>query len=365
MIERFRGRFPLIAASLLAALAAMWAGLVRLGWGLPPLIPTLTMTHGPLMISGFLGTLISLERVVALNRRWMFAAPAVTGLGAVVLLAGIPGPLGPALMVLGSLGMVAIFVVIVRMQFAPFTLTMALGAIAWLVGNLLWLAGLPIYRIVLWWGAFLVLTIAGERLEMSRVIRVPASGQIIFGGILGVLLVGLVAMSLDFDPGWRVTGLAMLFLAAWLLRYDIAQRTIRQSGLTRFIALNLLTGFVWLAVSGALAMLFGAVSAGPRYDAVLHTLFLGFAFGMIFGHAPIILPAIAKVPVTYRPVFYSHWALLHLSLILRIGGDVAGQFALRQWGGLLNVIAILLFLFNTGRAIAQSRGTNGNAVASH
>jgi len=335
MTERIRWRFPLIAASLLAALAAMWAGLVRLGWGLPPLTPTLALTHGPLMISGFLGTLISLERVAALNRRWMFAAPAMTGLGVAVLLAGVGGPFGPALMVLGSLGVVAIFVVIVRMQFAPFTLTMALGAVAWLVGNLLWLAGLPIYRVVLWWGAFLILTIAGERLEMSRVMRVPALGQILFGSILGVLLVGLVAMSLALDPGWRVTGLAMLALAAWLLRYDIAQKTVRQSGLTRFIALNLLAGFVWLAVSGMLLMAYGAVIAGPRYDAVLHTLFLGFVFGMIFGHAPIILPAITQVPVTYRPIFYSHWILLHLSLILRVVGDVAGWFALRQWGGML------------------------------
>jgi len=46
-------------------------------------------------------------------------------------------------------------------------------------------------------------------------------------------------------------------------------------------------------------------------------------------------------------------------------GDVAGWFALRQWGGMLNVIAILLFLFNTGRAIAPSKGTNGNVAASH
>jgi hypothetical protein len=289
----------------------------------------------------------------------------MTGLDVAVLIAGIGGPLGPALMALGSLGIMTIFAVIVRMQLAPFTLTMALGAVAWLVGNLLWLAGLPIYRIVLWWGAFLILTIAGERLEMSRVMRVPALGQIIFAGTLGVLLVGLVAMSLGLDPGWRVTGLAMLALAVWLLRYDIAQKTVRQSGLTRFIALNLLTGFVWLAVSGTLLMAFGAVIAGPRYDAVLHTLFLGFVFGMIFGHAPIILPAITQVPVTYRPIFYSHWALLHLSLILRVVGDVAGWFALRQWGGMLNVIAILLFLFNTGRAIAPSRGTNGNGVASH
>jgi phosphoadenosine phosphosulfate reductase len=40
----------------------MWAGLVRLGWGWPPYHLTLPAAHGPLMISGFLGTLIGVER---------------------------------------------------------------------------------------------------------------------------------------------------------------------------------------------------------------------------------------------------------------------------------------------------------------
>jgi hypothetical protein len=346
-------KYPLLAVSLLTVLAAMWAGLMRLGWGLPALTATLAGTHGPLIISGFLGTLINLERVVALNRRGMYAAPAVTALGALVTFF-IPGPAGPALLTLGSLGMVMIFAVIVRMHPALHTITMALGAAAWLAGNTLWLAGLPIYRIVFWWGAFLILTIAGERLEMSRVMRTPRLARIVFACCLIPLLVGLILMTLDRAAGWRVTGAATLALAVWLLRYDIVQRTVKQTGLTRFIALNLLIGFLWLGVSGALLMAYGKVMAGPRYDAALHTLLLGFVFGMIFGHAPIILPAVLGVPMTYSSSFYSHWALLHLSLIVRIVGDAAHVFPLRQWGGMFNVIAVLLFLFNTARTIALS-----------
>ena len=132
-----------------------------------------------------------------------------------------------------------------------------MGALAWLVGNGLWLAGWPIYRIVFWWIGFLVLTIAGERLEMSRVLRISRSSQMLFLGITGVFGVGLVLVSLNLDLGWRVTGLGMLALAVWLLRYDIARRTVRQTGLTRFIAVSLLSGFVWLGVSGVLAIVFG------------------------------------------------------------------------------------------------------------
>ena len=59
----------------------MWAGLLRPGGKLPSLVLTLALTHGPLMVSGFMGTLINLERVIAMNHKWMYAAPAMTGLG--------------------------------------------------------------------------------------------------------------------------------------------------------------------------------------------------------------------------------------------------------------------------------------------
>ena len=62
-----KARFPLIALGMLALLTALWSGLVRLGWAWPLLWPTLFMAHGPLMVCGFLGTLIGVERAVALG----------------------------------------------------------------------------------------------------------------------------------------------------------------------------------------------------------------------------------------------------------------------------------------------------------
>jgi len=44
------------------------------------------------------------------------------------------------------------------------------GAVAWLGSNLLWLGGWPVHALVPWWIGFLVLTIAGERLELSRML---------------------------------------------------------------------------------------------------------------------------------------------------------------------------------------------------
>ena len=72
------------------------------------------------MISGFLGTLISLERAVALERRWTYAAPLLTATGAVLLAAGVSSLLGPLLITLGSLLLLLIMVQILRIHVAPF-----------------------------------------------------------------------------------------------------------------------------------------------------------------------------------------------------------------------------------------------------
>ena len=79
-------------------------------------------------------------------------------------------PLGPFLLTLASLGGVAILFEMTRREFAMHTFTMLLGMIAWFGGNLLWMLGWQIFQVVFFWQAFLILTIAGERLELSRVL---------------------------------------------------------------------------------------------------------------------------------------------------------------------------------------------------
>lgn len=77
---------------------------------------------------------------------------------------------------------------------------------------------------------------------------------------------------------------------------------------------------------------------------MLHAVFLGFVFAMIFGHAPIIFPAVLGLKIEYRPYFYLPLILLHLSLAVRIGGELLGSGPARLWGGLFNAIAILAYL---------------------
>lgn len=346
-----RLRLPLMALALLALLAALWAGWLRIGWQWPAFHPGLPPAHGPLMVSGFLGALVSLERTIALKKAWMYLAPASAGLGGLALILGLPAPVAPLLVLAGSLGLVGIFGVILRRHLTADTAVMALGAACWLVGNLLWLAGWPLAVVAGWWIAFLVFTVAGERLELSRLVRLTLPARRLFALLVLLALAGLLLALWLPDAGARLTGLGWLGLAFWLLRWDIARRTIKKPGLPRFAAVCLLCGYTWLAAGGALAIVFGAVSSGIYYDAVLHSLLVGFIISMIFGHAPIIFPAVLGLPIRFTPLFYSHLALLHFSLLLRITGDLARWGLLRRWGGLLNGVAILLFLVNTAWTI--------------
>ena len=358
-----RRHLPLLALALAALLAGLWAGLIRIGWQWPAIQPALPSLHGHLMISGFLGAMISLERAVALSamarprvrRNWPYLAPLLTGLGAVALLLGLPSEFGRALITLGSLVLLIAFGLIVRLRRSWDTATMATGALLWLLGNLLWLTGRPTGEAAVWWIGFLVLTIAGERLELARVLLLRRRALITYLASIAVFVAGLALTLWDFLLGVRVGGAGLIAIGAWLLVHDIARRTIRQTGLTRFIAACLLPGYVWLMFAGGL-WLFGNFSAGQVYDAALHSVLLGFVFSMIFGHAPIILPAVLNLPVVFHASFYSHLVLLHASLVIRIIGDLAASPSLRMWGGLLNAIAILLFLFNTLRTLrAQLR----------
>lgn len=360
IFRRINPRLPLLALAILALLAAMWGGLLRVGWQFPSVIKILPAVHAPLMITGFLGTLISLERAVALQKRWAFIAPALNALGALILVLDIGSHFGILVATLGSITLLVIFGVILNRHFALYTGTMALGVVVWVLGNLLWLGDTPVYRVVHWWAGFLILTIVGERLELSRIQRLPQRATTLYAIAIGVFLFGLAVDAgesltrTESDFGAKIIGLGMLAIAVWLARYDLARRNVRLKGLTRFIAFCLLAGYVWLGVSGVLRMMYGGVGGGFFYDSILHAVFLGFVMSMIFGHAPIIFPAVLGRAFDYHPIFYAHLILLHFSLMLRVAGDLALSMPARQWGAMLNVIAILLFLFTTIATIVRS-----------
>ena len=345
-------RLPLLLLGFVALFAGLGAGLARLGWQLPEAVAGAAALHGPLMVCGFFGVVISLERAVAIGRAWAYGAPLLAGSSSAAALHG-TASLTPWLASGASAVLVVASLDVLRRQRTGFNAVIALAAGCWLAGCVRWALGAQVYAVVGWWVAFLVLTIAGERLELSRFMPPSRAAARVFAGIVAAVLVSLAAWPAAWAP--RLYGLALLALALWLLRQDIARRTVRQDGLTRFIAVCLLAGYFWLGFGGVLIAVAGLAPGGAAYDAALHALLLGFVFSMVFGHAPIIFPAVLRVNLAYHPVFYAPLALLHASLLLRVAGDAGAGHDWTRWGGLLSALALLAFIANTATAVLRGR----------
>lgn len=313
-----RWRLPLLFLGFVCLAFGTAGGLARLVPGLPAPGNAIAL-HGALMVSAFFGTVIALERAVALERLWAYTAPLLAGAGGVVLLAGLPEA-GYLLLVIAAAVFVAASLAVYRRQRSLEMATLVAGALAWLAGNALALTG---EAAVPWWIAFFALTIGGERLELSRYLNRPRSVRALFAALVGVLLVAPLA------PAFL--GVALAALAAWLFAFDLARVTIRGHGLPRYVAACLLAGYAWLALSGV------ALAAGGAADMALHAFFVGFVFSMVFGHAPVILPAVLRVRFPYSAVLYLPLGLLHASLAVR----VLLSTPLGAWG---NAAAIVLFI---------------------
>jgi hypothetical protein len=347
-------RLPLLAAGFIALGLGVGAGLARMGWTFPLSDSRLTAWHGPLMIAGFFGTVISLERAVALAHPWAYLAPFAAALGALALAAAMP--LAAMFLFVGAgLVLLAASVAIYLRQRALFTLVLVLGAACWTVGNLQWLAGSAISAAVPWWIGFLVLTIAGERLELSRLLPPSPFARTAFAVIVAAILCALVVSLFFPRTGSELQAAGLLALALWLARQDIARRTVRERGLTRFIAVCLLSGYAWLGAGAIVLLADGMLPLSGARDAGLHAVLLGFVFSMVFGHAPIIFPAVTRAAMPYHWSFYIPLVLLQASLGVRIAGDLSEVADWRRFGGMANAAALLLFVLGTIAAVVRGK----------
>jgi hypothetical protein len=352
MRMRPAARLPLLAAGFVSLVFGVAAGLARLGWDIRLPGDGLAVLHGPLMACAFFGTVISLERAVALGAGWGYLGPLGAGAGGLAMVAGAHFP-ALILLAAGSAVFVAASCVLLKRQPLLHNACLVIGAASWLAGTLLLATGEQVSAVSPWWIGFLVLTIAGERLELSRFMPPSPGAKRVFMAIMACLAVAPAI-------GWRATGASLLALSLWLAWKDVALRTIRGKGLTRYIAACLLAGYVWLAI-GSLIMLAGADMQPGRlaYDAALHAVFIGFVFSMVFGHAPIIAPALFRVRLPYHPVFYAPLVLLHASLALRVAADLVPLVAWRGAAGAGNAAAIAVFIVTMLTAVLRGRRAAG------
>jgi hypothetical protein len=346
-------RLVALAVAPVALVTGLAGGLWRMGWDVPS-GASLAALHGPLMISGLFGTVIGLERSVAFGKGWAYVAPILSALGTVALLAGAPTVLGATLYLVAAGILAMVSGLIVRTQPAVFTFVLLVGVLSWATGSFLWLSGERIPSVVGWWIAFLVLTIAGERLEMSRLLPQRAGSQVLFAIFVALIIAGAF-MGLDSDVGARFYGLGLLACTLWLLRHDIARRNVRTAGAPRYFAVCMLAGYAWLGVAGGLMVVIPSSGATFRYDMMLHAVLIGFVLSMVFGHALIILPAVTRLRISYTPVLYVPLVVLHVSLALRIIGGLGEANSIRQWSGVATAAAIAAFAAGLMWGAAASR----------
>ncbi|MGC0250607.1 hypothetical protein [Pseudactinotalea sp. Z1748] len=352
------GRLVLLLAAGVSMLAGLNAALLLLGLPAPVTSAGLPVLHGMLMVLGFLGALISLERAVALRSAWGFLAPTLLGGGALALLSPAPAVLGQLLLVNGAAVLCAVYLQLWRRSWDNTVLVQLLGALLALFAAAFWIR-VEIVDLVALLSGFIVLTIAAERVELAR-ISLPRWAEPIVLTLAGALVLAALATMVFSRAGAAAFGLTLLLLAAYLGWHDVARRMVRAKGLPRFAAVAMLAGYAWLAVAGLVWMI-GAPAGVPHwYDLVVHGIFLGFGMSMVLAHAPVILPAVLRISLPYHPVLWAPLTVLHAGMVVRMLGMVTEVNRVWQVGGLLTIAALLLLALSAvGVAVwaGRSRST--------
>ena len=138
---------PILLVVVGAMVIGLLAGLARIGYVLPPLIGERVGLHGPILAAGVLGTLIALERAVAMTTvtgqrgGLAYLAPLAFASGTVGLLVVGASPLTQLLLVIGAAGLLAVNLAMLRMHPTLDVGVIAIGAAFLLVANAAWLYG--------------------------------------------------------------------------------------------------------------------------------------------------------------------------------------------------------------------------------
>jgi hypothetical protein len=162
--------------ALASLLVGLWAGLARLGWDLPEADGVLMLRHGGLMVVGFVGTLVAVERAIAVRSLPAFAAPALSAATGISLLAGAPASVAPALAAAAGVAYSLNIAFLVLQHRQPALAVLFAGGLCMTVAGIVWWDGGGLRTVVPWWMAFVALTVGAERLELIRFQRFTTPG---------------------------------------------------------------------------------------------------------------------------------------------------------------------------------------------
>jgi hypothetical protein len=328
-------RLPFLFSAMLGLLIGLWAGLNRIGWSIYAL-PAI-VHHGAMMVGGFLGSLIALEKIIPLKRKILYVIPLMSGMSIIFFLVH-QDVVAIAMLVISSIGLCLVFFYYLATQRHSIYLLMFIGSICWLAGNAVLLSKRFYPAAFPWWAAFVLFVISAERLELMKFLPVTAKQKILFIVLLLLFPSGII---LSFHANGNILcGVALIGTATWLLRFDLISITIRKNGLPQYVAVALTAGYISLLTSGLLLITFASKAMG--YDAVVHTFFIGFVFSMIFAHGPIILPGVLGITAKpFHRILYLWIIILHASWLLRWITDAYLYFEWRKISGWMTTVAIV------------------------
>lgn len=326
--------FPLVLFSLIIGILGGW---MRLGW-IPVNLPAAASNHGLLMTGGFLGSLIALERSMVMKHRLWLLVPFISGFSVILFLSGnVQG--GMYALVFAAAGLSLVLYLQAAKHKIDNQWILFLGGLLWLIGNILVLKTGLIAAATPWWIGFILFTICGERLEMTKFLPHPKWAKPLFYALMALFLIGI---NISFHgPGRLGMGIASIGMALWLMKFDMAKISMRKSGQHKYIGTGLMVGYFWFLFFGIILCFIP--HHANFYDLFLHSFFLGFAFSMIWAHAPIILPAVLNVKAElYHPILWIGWWLFQLSLAVRIISTFTGSQPFRFWSAIINGWTILM-----------------------
>lgn len=330
-------RLPFVFLAFICLLTGLWTGLSRIGWDIFSL--PATAHHGAVMVGGFLGTLIVLEKIIPLKKKILFIIPMLSACNVLFFMLSQPA-ISTILLILASAGLILVFLYYLNVERSLIYGLMLGGAINWFIGNVLLLTE-NFYPLALpWWVGFILFIITAERLELMGFLPVSQFKKKLF---IGLLLAFMIGVLISFHGiGNIICGIALIGISTWLMRNDLIGITIKKNDLTQFVAISLLAGYVALLLTGILFITFS--NQWLAYDAIVHTFFIGFVFSMIFAHGPIILPGVLGINAKpFHKLLYLWLILLHSSWLIRIFADAFTEFMWRKASGIISTVSVLAY----------------------
>lgn len=125
-------KLPFLFLAMLGMLVGLWAGLNRIGWSIYAL-PAIAH-HGAMMVGGFLGSLISLEKIIPLRRKTLYVIPLTSGASMIFFFLH-QDVVAITMLITASIGLCLVFLYYLVTQRHIIYLLMFFGSICWLSGS--------------------------------------------------------------------------------------------------------------------------------------------------------------------------------------------------------------------------------------